>query len=78
MLKIKKVDDKPIVIHTKRKTKDSIKKKDSKLKYVGFAGVKTATDQMEGGEEIRDSAMVAYRAWCWPVSCQAVVRRVGL
>ena len=108
MLKIKKVDDKPMVIHTKgkakihyveskelstkgrnvlarevtpkmngatgnteqirtvnqkqvlQKTKESIKKKESTLKYVGFAGVKTATDQMEGGEEVRDSAMVAY------------------
>ena len=43
-----------------QKTKDSIKKKGSNLKYAGLAGVKTATDQMEGGEEVRDSAMVAY------------------
>lgn len=108
MLKIKKVDDKPMVIHTKekakihlmeskelstkarnvlarevtpkmngatgntkkirtinqkqvmRKTKDSIKKKDSNLKYIGLAGAKTAADQMEGGEELQQSAMVAY------------------
>lgn len=75
-LKIKNVDDKKIVIHIKegnkivnhtslekqleKKKRDSIKKKDSNLKYVGHAGVKTATDQMEGGEEVRDSAMVAY------------------
>ena len=44
----------------KTKSIDGIKKTDSNLKYVGLAGVKTATDQMEGGEEIRDSAMVAY------------------
>ena len=43
-----------------QKTKDSIKKKKSNLKYVKFAGVKTATDQMEGGEELQQSAMVAY------------------
>lgn len=46
--------------HTKTKSIDGTKKKDSNLKYAGLAGVKTATDQMEGGEEIRDSAMVAY------------------
>lgn len=44
----------------KTKSIDGIKKRDSNLKYVGLAGVKTATDQMEGGEEVRDSAMVAY------------------
>jgi len=43
-----------------KKAKDSIKKKDSNLKYVGLAGAKTATDQMEGGEELQQSAMVAY------------------
>ena len=43
-----------------QKAKDSIKKKDSKLKYVGLAGAKTATDQVEGGEELQQSAMVAY------------------
>lgn len=43
-----------------QKAKESIKKKDSNLKYVGLAGAKTATDQMEGGEELRESAMVAY------------------
>lgn len=107
-LKIKKVDDKPVVIHTKekvkiqtveskklsikgrnvlsreftskikgatasteqngsvnqkwekQKVKDGAKKKDSNLKYVGLAGAKTTTDQMEGGEELQQSAMVAY------------------
>ena len=44
----------------KQKVKEGIKKKDSNLKYVGLAGAKTATDQMEGGEEIQQSAMVAY------------------
>jgi len=44
----------------KQKAKDSIKKKDSNLKYIGLAGAKTATDQMEGGEELQQSAMVAY------------------
>ena len=44
----------------KQKAKGSIKKKDSNLKYVGLAGAKTATDQMEGGEELQQSAMVAY------------------
>lgn len=44
----------------KQKAKDSIKKRDSNLKYVGLAGAKTATDQMEGGEELQQSAMVAY------------------
>ena len=44
----------------KQKTKDRVKKKDSNLKYVGVAGAKTATDQLEGGEELQQSAMVAY------------------
>jgi len=45
---------------SKIKKQDSVKKKDSNLKYVGLAGAKTATDQMEGGEELQQSAMVAY------------------
>lgn len=59
-MKIKRLDDKSTRIHIKEKTKDGIKKKGSNLKYAGLAGVKTATDQMEGGEEIRESAIVAY------------------
>lgn len=94
ILKVKKVNDKPMVIHKKEKAKihavqtsrnglnqqreksetctkktvnqkytksiDGIKKTDSNLKFVGLAGAKTATHQMEGGEEIRESAIVAY------------------
>ena len=98
-LKIKKVDDKPMVIHTKEKAKihttqlknstehrkvakhqiDKVeqnatlnqkqvkqkfkagtRKKDSNLKYVGLVGAKTTTDQLEGGEELQQSAMVSY------------------
>lgn len=46
--------------HTKTTLIDCTKKKDSNLKYVGLAGAKTATDQMEGGEELQQSVMVAY------------------
>lgn len=44
----------------KQNVKNGIKKKESNLRYVGLAGAKTATDQMEGGEELQQSAMVAY------------------
>lgn len=125
-MKIKKVDDKPMVIHTKQKTKihtveakkvaikgrniltvdrspkikgselnqkkvnyrkstvhrvdkvkkgrlsqyrqnvkdakQSIKTKDSTIKLVGAAGANTALEQMEGGDEIKQAALVAYGA----------------
>ena len=59
---VKKVEQNATVNQkqVKQKAKDSIKKKDSNLKYVGLAGAKTATDQIEGGEELQQSAMVAY------------------
>lgn len=122
MLNIKKVDDKPMVIHTKEKAKlhmhepkkaeikaantytvsrgldvgkasvgktrgstvpkmDSVKKgmfnqyraalneskksiktKTSSIKVAGAAGAQTALSQMEGGDEIRDAAMIAHVA----------------
>lgn len=99
-LKIKKVDDKPMVIHTKQKvkihkveskkadeiknnmsangkpsikksvfaqyrqnlkdSKQSIKTKNSSIKLSGVTGANSALDQMEGGDEIKQAAMVAY------------------
>lgn len=99
-MKIKKVDDKPMVIHTKQKvkihkveskkadeiknnmsangkpsikksvfaqyrqnlkdSKQSIKTKNSSIKLAGVTGSDSALDQMEGGDEIKQAAMVAY------------------
>ena len=119
-LKIKKVDDKPMVIHSKQKAKlhthepkhaaikgsnvytvdrdpikkkadngkyrkstvhqvqkegmfskyrkqmkqagQSIKVKDSSLRNAGTVGSKVMTDQIEGGQEIQQSAMIMYEA----------------
>lgn len=119
-MKIKKVDDKPMVIHTKKKAKlhthepkqaaikgsnvytvdrdptkkkadngkyrksavhqvqkegmffkyrkqmkqagRSIKVKDSSLRNAGMVGGKVMTDQIEGGQEIQQSAMIMYEA----------------
>lgn len=120
-MKIKKVDDKPMVIHTKEKAKlhthepkqasikgsniytvdrnptkkktaesgshrkstihqikregklakykskmqaanQSIKVKNTSLRNVGMVSGKTVTDQMEGGQEIQQSAMIMYEA----------------
>ena len=43
----------------KQRTKDGTKKKDLNLKHVGLVGAKTATDQMEGGEELREAVILA-------------------
>lgn len=119
-MKIKKVDDKPMVIHTKQKTKlhthepkqatikgsniytverdptkkqvdntkhrrstvhqvqkegmfskyrkqvqqanQSVKVKNTSLRNAGMTGVKVMTDQIEGGQEIQQSAMIMYEA----------------
>lgn len=119
-MKIKKVDDKPMVIHTKQKAKlhthepkqaaikgsniytverdltkkatehtkyrkstvhqvqkegmfskyrkqvqqanQSVKVKNTSLRNAGMAGGKVATDQIEGGQEIQQSAMIMYEA----------------
>lgn len=119
-MKIKKVDDKPMVIHTKQKAKihthepkkasikgsniytvdrdptkkrteggtyrkstvhqvkresmlsryrrnvkqsnQSIKVKDTSLRNAGMVGGKAVTDQLEGGQEIQQSAMIMYEA----------------
>lgn len=96
-MNIKKVDDKPMIIHTKEKAEihivkskksdikdsetlkkskghmgewksgmknvqQSIKTKGSSIKVVGAAGANNALNQMEGGDEVKDAAMVAYGA----------------
>ncbi len=107
-MKIKKVDDKPMVIHTKQKAKlhshepktsaikganvytvnrsptakkvsakdgvfsgmrraikksnESIKVKNTTLRSAGMTGAKVASDQIEGGQELQQSAMLAYEA----------------
>lgn len=116
-VKIKKVDDKPMVIHTKQKAKlhthepkqaaikgsniytverdltkkqvdntkhrrstvhqvqkegmfskyrkqanQSVKVKNTSLRNAGIAGGKVMTDQIEGGQEIQQSAMIMYEA----------------
>ena len=90
-MKIKRVDDKPVVLHTKKKPKLKIKKKDKKytskrsftvrsrkgmrkrlelkdgsvkvknhrLKTIMRTGGRTATKQLDGGDEVLDSMDVA-------------------
>ena len=56
-MKIKKVYDKPMVIHTKKKAKlHTHEPKNSSIRVAGAAGVQTVLSQMEGGEEIRAAA----------------------
>ncbi len=43
-----------------RKSNESIKISNKPLRTVSLAGAKTMTDQMEGGEEIQQSALLAY------------------
>ena len=45
-----------------KESKQSIKTKNSSIKVVGAAGAQTALSQMEGGEEVRDAANIAYAA----------------
>lgn len=45
-----------------KESKQSIKTKNSSIKVVGAAGAQTALSQMEGGEEVRDAANIAYVA----------------
>lgn len=92
-MKIKKIDDKPMVIHTKEKAKlhvhtpkkasmriapapkdgmfsklrknmkdanKSIKVNNNSLRNAGIVGGKTVTNQLEGGEELQQSAMIMY------------------
>ena len=59
-MKIKKVDDKPMVIHTKKKAKlHTHEPKKASIKVAGAAGAQTALSQMEGGEKVRDAANIA-------------------
>lgn len=66
-MNIKKVDDKPMVIYTKEKTKLHVKTApETKIKAgngstvstLASAGAKTSLDQIEGGSEVYESYMV--------------------
>lgn len=69
-MKIKKVDDKPMVIHTKEKAKiHSHEPKGARIKgsniYTVERGPKiagTVTNQVEGGQEVTQAAYLAYEA----------------
>ncbi len=45
-----------------KESKQSIKTKNSSIKVAGAAGAQTALSQMEGGEEVKDAANIAYVA----------------
>lgn len=45
-----------------KESKHSIKTKNSSIRVAGAAGAQTALSQMEGGEEVRDAANIAYAA----------------
>lgn len=62
-LKIKKMEEKPIVLHIKEKVTlhvQGINNSDKKIQNAAAIGAKAVTDQMEGGEEVRNAAYIAY------------------
>lgn len=73
-MKIKKVDDKPMVIHTKEKAKiHSHEPKGARIKgsniytvergpkIAGALAVGAVTEQVEGGQELSQAAFFVYR-----------------
>jgi len=62
-LKIKKVEDRPMMLHIKEKVTlhvQGINNSDKKIKNAVDIGAKVVTNQMEGGEEVRQAASIAY------------------
>ena len=45
-----------------KESKQSIKTKNSSIKVAGAAGAQTALSQMEGGEDVKEVANIAYVA----------------
>lgn len=57
-MEIRKVKKKPMKI--RRAKEQSIKVKTDSIKLAGVQGAKSATRQIEGGQEVLDAAMTAY------------------
>ncbi len=57
-MRIKRTEGKPIRI--KKAPAQSVKVKDQSIKQATVLGAKVASDQMEGGEELRNAAMTTY------------------
>ena len=60
-MKIKKVEEKQIALHKKKELEiHTIKNENFTIKNVASISGKAATDQMDGGEELRNAAMMEY------------------
>lgn len=57
-MKIKRTEEK--LMQIKKAPEQSIKVKNQSIKQITAVGAKVATDQMEGGEELKNAAMTAY------------------
>lgn len=60
-MKIKKAQEKQIALHKKKELEiQSFKNENLSIKNVGYLGAKTASEQVDGGEELRNAAMTEY------------------
>ena len=60
-MKIKKAEEKQIALHKKKELEiHTVKNENFTIKNVASISGKAATDQMEGGEELRNAAMMEY------------------
>lgn len=58
-MKIKKAQEKQIALHKKKELEiQTFKNENLSIKNVGYFGAKTASEQIEGGEELKNPAMV--------------------
>ena len=58
-MKIKKAQEKQIALHKKKELEiQTFKNENLSIKNVGYFGAKTASEQIEGGEELKNAAMV--------------------
>lgn len=60
-MKIKKAQEKQIALHKKKELEiQTFKNENLSIKNVGYLGAKTASEQVDGGEELRNAAMTEY------------------
>ena len=60
-MKIKKAQEKQIVLHQKKELEiHTFKNENLSIKNVGYVGTQTASEQVEGEEELRNAAMTEY------------------
>ena len=60
-MKIKKAQEKQIALHKAKELEiQTFKNENLSIKNVGYLGAKTASEQVDGGEELRNAAMAEY------------------